>query len=233
MHTEEITDLLSDLAAGAITWQQALTQVTALPTAWQTPEWKRRRDALIGSSCAVCETTDGPFVLQHLLPTPTFKEVCQAVKAELRADLLVLLDDQVSEHAVAEHVGPGDERPACPTCGSVSIRERQSLTPRYLCSRGERGYHSPAGFDAPVPVRYYAKQKTTNREVALATAREFLLSVAVVAELRRRDDRIQHEATLRSLKYSLAYRSLQHTATYCKKCAFKADLPLIKRKQYA
>ncbi len=64
-------------------------------------------------------------------------------------------------------------------------------------------------------------------------AREFLVSVAMVAELRKYDQAIQHEATLRSLRQTLVYRSLQDTATYCKKCAFKADLPVIQRNHEA
>ncbi|UOQ83264.1 hypothetical protein [Hymenobacter sp. 5414T-23] len=233
MHIDVITALLADLEAGFITWEQALKQVTALPTVWHTAEWKRQRDALIGTACAVCATTDGPFVLQHLTPSPHFKEVCQTVKQELRNQLLPQMEAQVTAADVAAHVGPGDERQACPTCASVSIRERKTMQPRYVCSRGEKGWHAFPYFDVPFTVRYYTKQKTTDHASAMEMAREFLVSVAMVAEVRKYDQAIQHEATLRSLRQTLVYRSLKDTATYCKKCAFKEDLPLIQRKIYA
>ena len=53
MNIDVITALLAKLEAGVITWEQALTQVTALPTAWNTTEWKRQRDALIGNGVLV------------------------------------------------------------------------------------------------------------------------------------------------------------------------------------
>lgn len=231
MNIDVITALLDDLEAGSITWEQALTQVTALPKVWTTAEWKRQRDALIGSACAVCATTDGPFVLQHLTPSPHFKEVCETVKRELRHQLQAQMEAQVTAADVAAHVGEGTARLACPTCGSISIRERKNHPLPYVCQKARcpKPY-----FDAtPVSVRYYEKQKTIDREEALATARPFLVSVATVQELRKYDQAIQHEATLRSLRQTLVYRSLKDTATYCKKCAFKEDLPLIQRKQYA
>lgn len=232
MHIDQITTLLSDLEAGSITWEQALTQVTALPTAWHTTEWKRQREALIGNACAVCATTEGPFVLQHLTHCPPFKQVCQTVKEKLRQQLLPQIVAQVTPAEVEAHVGSGDERPACPTCASVAIRERKTMQPRFLCTRGEKGWHAMAGFEAPVTVHYYTKQKTTDRASALVIAREFLVSMALVTELRKHSEAIQHEATVRSLRHTLAYRSLKNTATYCKKCAFKEDLPIIKRKLY-
>ena len=228
MNIEAITTLLANLEAGAITWEQALTEVTALPTAWQTREWKERRAALIGDTCAVCATTEGPFVLQHLVRCDHYKQVCETVKAEFRARLLSLVS--VTPEEVAAHIGSGEERLACPSCGSISIRERKNHPLPYVCSKARcpKPY-----FVTPVPVRYYRKQQTTDRQEALATAHPFLLSVAVTTELRKHDQAIQHEATLRSLRQSLVYRSLQHTATYCKKCAFKEDLPAINRKHYA
>lgn len=233
MNIDTIVALLSDLEAGEITWEQALTKVIALPKVWQTPEWKQRRDELIGDSCAVCATQDGPFVLQHLVPTLPFKRVCEVVKAEFRVQLLPLVEQQVTREAVALHVGPGDERLACPTCGSLTIRERKTMYPPYICQKCEKYRHPTPWFESPITVRYYEKQKTTDLAEALATARPFLVSVAVTAELRKHDQAIQHEATLRSLRQTLIYRSLRDTATYCKKCAFKEDLPTIERKRYA
>lgn len=233
MNIDTITSLLNDLEAGAITWEQALKAVTVLPKAWQTPEWKQRRDALIGSSCAVCFKQDGPFVLQHLVPTLPFKLVCEQVKAEFRARLRPVVEQQVTPEVVAAHVGPGEKRLACPTCGSLTIRERKTMYPPYICQKCEKYRHPTPWFEAPVTVRYYEKQKTTDRAEALATARPFLVSVATAAELRKHDQAIQHEATLRSLRQTLVYRSLCDTATYCKRCAFKEDLPTIERKRYA
>jgi hypothetical protein len=232
MHIAEVTALLAQLEEEKITWEQALVEVTALPNVWQTKEWKEQRESLIGDCCAVCETTQGPFVLQHLFHCYSFKEVCQIVKEGLRLQLLPQVAATVTDAVVEAHIGPGKERQACPICTSVSIRERKTMEPRYICSRGENGWHRPAGFSTPVAVRYYEKQKTTDFNSAKAIAREFLVSVAMVAELRKHDDAIQHEATLRSLRQSLIYRSLKHTATYCKICAFKEDLPAIERKEY-
>ena len=232
MHVELITSLLAQLEAGSITWEQALTQVTALPTAWTTAEWKQQREALIGDTCAVCATTDGPFVLQHLVHCDTYKELCQQVKAEFRNRLWPEVAQRVTDEEVAAHLGPGEKRQACPTCGSLTIRERKTMYPPYICQKCEKYRHPTPWFETPVQVRYYQKQKTTDRAEALATAREYLTSVAMLAELRLHDDAIQHEATLRSLRQSIAYRSLKHTATYCKRCAFKEDLPVINRKRW-
>lgn len=232
MNIDTITTLLSNLEAGRITWEQALTQVIALPKVWQTLEWKQRRDALIGDICAVCASQDGPFVLQHLVPTLPFKQVCELVKAEFRAQLLPLVEQRVTQEMVAEHIGAGEARLACPTCGSLTIRERKTMFPPYICQKCEKYRHPTPWFETPVRVRYYEKQKTTDRAEALATARPFLVSVATNVELRKHDQAIQHEATLRSLRQTLIYRSLRDTATYCKKCAFKEDLPVIERKRY-
>jgi len=227
MQVAEVTAILEQLEAGVITWEQALVQVTSLPTPWQTKEWKQRREALIGTACAVCQTTEGPFVLQHLMHCDSFKEHCQAVKAEFRQRLWPVVIAQVTKDDVAAHIGLGEPRLACPTCGSISLRERKTMYPPYLCQF--KGCPQPLT-DKPVPVRYYLKQKTTDRLDAMSTALPFLQSVAMVAELRKHDNAIQHEATLRSLRQSLEYRSLRHTATYCKVCAFKEDLPVIERK---
>lgn len=227
MNVAEISAILEQLEAGVITWEQALVQVTALPNAWQTKEWKQRREALIGTACAVCETTEGPFVLQHLMHCDSFKELCQTVKEEFRQQLRPTVLDKVTTADVAAHIGPGEKRLACPTCGSISLRERKTMYPPYLCQF--KGCPQPLT-DKPVSVRYYLKQKTTDRLEAMSIALPFLQSVAMVAELRKHDNAIQHEATLRSLRQSLEYRSLKHTATYCKVCAFKEDLPVIERK---
>lgn len=232
MHLELFHLLLAELEAGTITWPQALTQVTALPSPWTTAEWKQRRDELLGTTCTVCTTTDGPFVLQHLTHCASFKEVCYEVKAEFRERLWETVIPQVTDELVAEHIGEGEKRNTCPTCGSISLRERKTMYPPFLCQKCEKDRHPAPFFETPVVARYYIRQKTTDRKQALAMAREFLTSVAMVAELRRHDDAIQHEATLRSLRQSITYRSLQHTATYCKKCAFKEDLPIIDRKKY-
>jgi len=230
MHIAEVTTLLQKLEKGDITWEQALVEVTSLPNVWQTKEWKQKRQVLIGNFCAVCKITEGPFVLQHLFHCDSFKEICQTVKEELRIQLLPFIREKVTAADVADHVGAGEKRLACPTCGSISLRERKTMYPPYLCQK--KGCPMPM-FETPVSVRYYLKQKTTDRLEAMNIALPFLLSVAMVTELRKYDNAIQHEATLRSLRQSLEYRSLKHTATYCKICAFKEDLPAIERKEHA
>ncbi|TVT36903.1 hypothetical protein FNT36_23830 [Hymenobacter setariae] len=226
MNIAGITDILENLETGAITWEQALRQVTSLPKVWQTAEWKARRQALIQDNCAVCATTKGPFVLQHLTPTLSFKEMCQVVKYELRQQLLPQVNAALPDAEVAAHIGAGESRKACPHCGALSIRHRLTIAPHYVCGKYGPG---GAGFDEPTAVAYYIKQRTTDRAYAMKLAREFLASVATIARLREYDQQIQHEATLRSLRQSLAYRSLTHTATYCKGCAFKADWPYMLR----
>lgn len=227
MNIPEITVILDDLESGTITWEQALQQVTALPKAWQTAEWKARRAALIQDTCAVCATNKGPFVLQHLTPTLSFKEMCQVVKHQLREQLLPQVNARLTDEEVADHIGAGEPRQACPHCGALSIRHRPTMAPHYVCAKCGPG---AAGFDQPVAVAYYTKQRTTDRPAAMAVAREFLASVGTVAQLREYNQHIQHEATLLSLRQTLAYRSLADTATYCKSCAFKADRQLIWRK---
>ena len=32
---------------------------------WETKEWKEMRERRIGDRCEQCESTDGPFVIQH------------------------------------------------------------------------------------------------------------------------------------------------------------------------
>lgn len=227
MNIPEITVILDDLEAGTTTWELALQRVTALPKAWQTTEWKERRAALIKDTCAVCATTKGPFVLQHLNPTLTFKEMCQVVKAQLREQLLPEVNAQLTDQEVAAHVGPGEPRQLCPYCGSLSIRHRPTMAPHYVCGKCTAG---KTGFDQPAAGAYYAKQRTTDHATAMIAAREFLASFNTVARLREYDYQIQHEATLLSLRQTLAYRSLIDTATYCKSCAYKADRALIWRK---
>lgn len=230
MNIEEITTVLEQLEAGQIDWEQALRFATSLPTAWQTTEWKQLRDSLIGQLCAVCATTTGPFVLQHLVHCDTFKEMCGIVRGELERQLAPQVASSILLSEVEEHIGPGAERLACPACGSLTIRQRRGQTPPYICGLCDKYKRATREFETPLPVRYYAKQRTTNRDEALKTAYEFMVSVALFKESRQYDQAIQHEATRRCLHQSLLYRSLKHTATYCKKCAFKEDLPVIQRK---
>nr|GEX82867.1 hypothetical protein [Tanacetum cinerariifolium] len=117
----------------------------------------------------------------------------------------------------------------CPHCGSLTIRHRPTITPHYVCGKCGPG---GAGFDQPTAGAYYAKQRTTDHATAMVTAREFLASFNTVAKLREYNYQIQHEATVLSLKATLAYRSLADTATYCKSCAYKADQALIWRKAW-
>lgn len=229
MNIPEISVILDDLEAGIISWEQALQQVTALPTAWQTAEWKERRAALIQETCAVCATAKGPFVLQHLTPTPSFKETCQAVKYQLRAQLLSQVNTQLTDEVVAAHIGLGDLRPACPYCSALSIRHRPTMHPPYVCAKCKPG---AVGFEQPETLAYYPKQRTTDRATALAVAREYLVSVGTAALLREYFAQIQHDATVLSLRQTLAYRSLTNTATYCKSCAYKADRAHIQRKAW-
>ena len=154
------------------------------------------------------------------------------VRKELDRQLATQVASAILLSEVEEHVGPGAERLDCPACGSLTIRHRRGRTPPYVCGLCDKYKRATREFKTSLPVRYYAKQRTTNRDEALKTAYEFMVSVALFKESRQYDQAIQREATRRCLHQSLLYRSLKHTATYCKKCAFKEDLPAIQRKLY-
>ena len=88
---------------------------------WATKEWKEMRERRIGDRCEQCESTDGPFVIQHFSherPEPPSK--------------YTIVWDLIREYGLIP-AKPTIPLPACPSCKRRSLSERKKLKPKWRC----------------------------------------------------------------------------------------------------
>lgn len=206
----EIAAIESDLRAGRITWESALTQIVAIRSRrapWQTSAWKNERKKCLGSSCEQCGSSEPPLVLQHFWHPHSFaqnlrivvgKDVWKAFKKRW--------DDRLGE-AITEN------RDTCPKCSSLHVKPRKR-------SADWKCYKCGTEFARP-DVRAIAIRQVDAYE--MHRRREATAKERWQAFVREFGPRYGAEAIFRYLEESRVYLSFNGVATFCQRCAFLWD----------
>jgi ribosomal protein L37AE/L43A len=191
---------------------------------WHKKEWREMRDQRIGDRCEQCDSTDGPFVLQHFEHDYSELPSKNPVVWELMREY-----DKVPPR-------PTVQRPACPQCNRRALSERKKLKPKWRCI----GCHHE--FDEPIIVETTINNRTEKaawvkwkKEILFPARDNFLVTHHDIVEQR-------YGTVLSAYKKErqtsdAKYMSGEETATFCKKCAFLWDMKEMQlcskcRKQY-
>jgi len=178
---------------------------------WATKEWKEMRERRIGDRCKQCDSTDGPFVLQHFEHDYSELPSKNPVAWELMREY-----DKVPPR-------PTVQRPACPQCNRRALSERKKLKPKWRCI----GCHHE--FDEPIIVETTINNRTEKaawvkwkKEILFPARDNFLVTHHDIVEQR-------YGTVLSAYKKErqtsdAKYMSGEGTATFCKKCAFLWDM---------
>ncbi|WP_375416782.1 hypothetical protein [uncultured Hymenobacter sp.] len=129
-----------------------------------------------------------------------------------------IANDITEDEALA--AAQGEERAACPVCLSVAIRERKTMSPRFLCSK----IH---GFEQPTQVVYYPHVRSTDKNLAVDAAKDFLAARNVQVHVKRWYDEMSRQALLETLRQSIAFIEGKPYRHLCADCLWQAaDAPL-------
>jgi hypothetical protein len=208
--TIDFVKLRSDLEAGGIHWKEALGLLQS-PSAkpWKTAQWKRERDLRIGNQCAQCGTEEGPFVLQHTWHPTKLVDLFKSARAARAIEWLQWR--QLNPMPRTDASLPPDTN-ACPKCGSTNILFRKKVA-NWICRSSAGGAKCGEVFATPQQIISRAAAAEAQKACYLAYRDRF-------------DDEsgVGKTAVLRSIEEHLRYVSLEDTQTYCKRCAYKADM---------
>lgn len=228
---ERVLDVESRLGAGAITVQQAASELFSGPKHWHTPWWKARRRERLGVACATCDTTKPPLVLQHTWQPRSWRQA-------LREAGPLNWEGWKERHPLPKVDRPAvplTERQVCPTCGSVSIYFRKRAE-NWACSVGMSGpqeeRHPDHIFKEPsIALRMDTlgirkrNRIATSKYDALSNARyQAWLGSAEYRENQINALRLRMQDTKR-------YLSFADTKTLCRRCAAREDHRHIIRNQ--
>lgn len=224
MSTETISKIIKDLSSDRIDYKVAYSTLKSLPKPWTTREWKNKRSNIIKNECEVCNSKDGPFILQHTKHPQEFSklydEIAQMELISSIPDYRKVHSKNIQEAINYEIENNFEMRDSCPECKVVNIRTRKTMTPKHVCVNN----HS---FELPLTLKYYRKSQTTNPEIVRQKGLEILPEI-IAYKMRRKfseenDLTIGKKALLISLFESLEYWSFDNTKTACKKCSFLED----------
>jgi hypothetical protein len=204
---------------GDMTWQQALDLITSpKEVPWHTSEWKKQRDALIGSVCTQCGSVEPPMVLQHLWQPTKVSDLFEQRKAFYHRQYdsqypLISIEDIPEE----QWDGLAD---GCPRCHSTVINCRKKSVPAYICQAQKNKRKCHFEFDEPVQVRVMSQQqKDSLRQQRKESYREWCQQFDALYK-----DCIGKEVVLISIDEHERYMSFADVTTFCKKCAFLWDM---------
>ncbi|MBE7480614.1 MAG: hypothetical protein HS104_11615 [Polyangiaceae bacterium] len=174
---------------------------------WTWKEWKKERAALIGSECRQCSSTDGPFVLQHLVQLGGLGHYVYA--------LWVKEPEFQAERAARAAIGKTEKpirREACPSCERTTI---------YFRSRSRTWKCSACKHEFTTPTKVMALSPEQKRRIAARKQAAFEESKLDYQS--RAWDAVGHEAVLKWLAHYREYLAFTHATTFCKRCAFLWD----------
>ncbi|MCU0440446.1 MAG: hypothetical protein MUC49_21345 [Raineya sp.] len=232
MRIETLTIIHNQLINDEVDYSEAFDKIKNMPQVWSTVEWKKKRAELLKDYCENCGIKTGPFVLQHTKQPETFKIIYEGVTkcliSEIYPNGLDFLEKETDEMLEDMLIKNSEKRNACPTCRTVNIRDRKSLTPKYICKNNHE-------FDFPVELTYYSKSQTTDIEIARNKTRVIAESVVFtrfIKEFKRlHDKKIGKLSLLICIKNSIEYLEMTFTKTTCKSCAYKEDFHHAFKKQ--
>lgn len=176
---------------------------------WHKKEWREMRDQRIGDRCEQCDSTDGPFVLQHFLherPEPPSKS---AIISEMMYEY----------HAYPK---PTTQRLACPRCMKISIRSRRNKKPTWCCIKCTYEFDEPIKVNAPVSNKV-GKDDYARWVKGRGKARNDFKTTHKDEIGQRYGAAMADYEKEKQASYD-RYLSGEGTATFCKKCAFLWDM---------
>lgn len=175
---------------------------------WKWKEWKEERSALIENECRQCISTDGPFVLQHLV---RFGDLGQYVYALWRGH-----PEFQAEQAARAALGSTEKpvrRQACPRCEKTTIYFRKRSR-TWMCSACSQAFTAPTTVRALSPEQ--KRRIAARKQAAFEESKRDYRSKAW--------DAVGRDAVLRWLAHYRDYLSFTYAATFCKRCAFLWDM---------
>ncbi|MCU7550410.1 hypothetical protein OCK74_14915 [Chitinophagaceae bacterium LB-8] len=231
MRTKLLEQLSADLQADRIDYSKAFEVLKAQPKAWTTKEWNEKSKLIKKNYCEDCNTTEGPFVIQHTKQPVDFYEIYNRLSferlLEKTTDFEGVFKQRVKDEVEREIATNFEMRESCPVCRTINIRTRKTMSPKYVCKENH-------AFDTPIVLKYYKKSQTTDIEIARKKGEEILLIVVklkMIKEIQELyDQEIGREALLICIADGIEYMEMKHTKTACKKCSFKEDMLMIYQK---
>jgi hypothetical protein len=168
------------------------------------------RERRIGDRCEQCESTDGPFVIQHFSherPEPPSK--------------YTIVWDLIREYGLIP-AKPTIPLPACPSCKRRSLSERKKLKPKWRCIGCHHEFDELTTVEVEVDSRNgkdeYNRYIQDRRDVYT----DFQITHADVVEQRYGAALADYEKEKQASFDH--YISGDGTLTFCKKCAFLWDM---------
>ena len=224
MRVDKLVEIRERLKEGLISYHDAYEIIKSMPKPWHEAEWKLDRDLLIKDYCENCNSSSGPFVLQHTKHPDKFKKVKEQIAlgylkievGDIDAHFKLLMQTHIKSVVENRY----ELKPGCPKCKSLSIRSRQSLSPKYVCK-------CTFSFEEPEIVDYYpgyccsGKEKVT--EKIYKDDYFFIRKKMIYDYMEENDEVIGRVSLIESINQSLEYLSFVNTKTTCKKCAFMED----------
>ena len=199
-----VEELRERFESGALGWEETLKALQKLPKPWATKEWKAWRAENVGTACVQCGSAEGPMVLQHLRHPMSFNEIRKAVRHHLWEIA------QENGH-VSEPPCPTEERQVCPLCNSTAIRYYKTFG-HWRCLGKKHGKQCGHEFSEPVVAQ--VPDKKAWWPLKQEAWREFM---------DWNEDLIGEQTLAISFEQQAEYLSMEHTTTFCKKCAFLWD----------
>lgn len=173
---------------------------------WHTKEWIEKRAQIIKDACEQCGSEEKPLVIQHFRHSPPADSIKFMVTKKF---LMKLYDDNIETNEVDIPELDDEEYKlnCCPKCNLTSISERKTMTPKYRCIQ----CHHTFDKHAKKPDLHSSKVR-----LIISKYRHRLI------EKYQDEIQIAHERMKQT--YDDYYKSLEDTATFCKKCAFLWDI---------
>lgn len=155
MRIDILLDLRDKLKRDEISYHSAFEVLKTLPKPWKEKEWRIERSVLIKNYCENCNSKIGPFFLQHTKQPPEFKfikerKAYEFLKEEI-GDIDAYLNNSLKAHIEKVIENNYILKPGCPQCKSLSIRQRKTMSPKYMCKCNFT-------FEEPETVKYYLQR---------------------------------------------------------------------------
>lgn len=197
--------------------------------AWRTKEWKKKRDKLIKDRCEQCGSKE-VLTLQHTCHPRDYgtikKEIC--IKYGQLINEKYPLESLVNEKEVVRYFKKNidkEERDVCPSCSSINISLRKTLSPKYKCNRCKGLFEAPIRKIIPIFIDDRKEGKSQEVNTITFSSLEWKIYKEKSRELLFEEygEQIEKEILITTIDEYLRYISLEDTVTFCKKCAFLWD----------
>jgi len=220
---ERLLSIETRLESGALSVDEACSELFTGPKPWHTAWWKAERARLIRRECSTCGSETPPLVLQHTWQPISWKEA-------LRKGGPPNWDWWKEQHPLPAMDWSKEiliERPVCPVCGSIRVRPRVR-TKDWTCQAGQCGAPHERHENWAFPEPHYESRPDLK---AIASHKRGLRDEYQRLAQERWQQWLQSpESNLNRLNAirlcvseSKRYLSFQDTKTLCKSCAGRED----------